>query len=90
VLSIISILTSSSWTHARWAQPLKQAATESSENPEDNIANVRGLIEDGAGEGEYHDSIEERSRVTEGPRVQPSQLVDHSNEWREEGEGQRA
>lgn len=39
---------------------------------------MRGLIEEGASEGEYHDGIEERSGVTEGPRVQPSQLADQA------------
>jgi hypothetical protein len=53
VLSVISLLTSSSWTHARWVLPFKQG-TEEPEG-DDNRATMRRLIEEGIGEEGYHD-----------------------------------
>jgi hypothetical protein len=70
--------------------------TEATEEPEeDHRAVVRRLIEDGATGERFHDDPTEtpnRNPVVVpnvgndyGPRVQPSQLVDMGDEWRDEG-----
>jgi len=98
VLSVISLLTSSSWTHATWVRLFKRITNEATEEPEeeDHRATMRRLIEEGAGEERYHD--EPTSGVSpvraieatpedhdhDGPRVVPSTLVDSGNEWRDE------
>lgn len=74
---------------------LKRGENRDTEDPEDDPrASMRRLIEDNAdGNDEgYHDE-EEEPRVLEapsgsddGPRVVPSPLTEHNNEWRNEGQ----
>jgi len=97
VLSVISLLTSSSWTHAGWVRPFKRITNEATEDPEDDDhrAMMRRLIDEGVAEERYRDEpTSEGSPVRaievspedheEGPRVVPSTLVDSGNEWRDE------
>ncbi|KAH7386259.1 hypothetical protein BKA64DRAFT_711489 [Cadophora sp. MPI-SDFR-AT-0126] len=96
VLSLISLLTSNSFSQSRWARPFKQIGharhvEEADEPEEDNSATVRRLIEDNA--EEYHDEPDEQPSARaitapngehdHGPRVQPSPLADGGNEWRD-------
>ncbi|KAH7317664.1 hypothetical protein BKA65DRAFT_514929 [Rhexocercosporidium sp. MPI-PUGE-AT-0058] len=96
VLSLISLLTSTTFSQSRWARPFKQIGNthdvEDVDESEDNRATMRGLIEENA--EEYHDepATEPSSRAINapngedghGPRVQPSQLTDGGNAWRDE------
>jgi hypothetical protein len=72
VLSVISLLTSGSWTHPRWARPFNQLTNGATEEPEgDNSrATMRRLIEEGIGEEGYHDE----------PDAPPAQAVEASPE----------
>jgi len=92
VLSVISLLTSSSWTAGR-TRPFKRVANEATEEPEDDDhrATMRRLIEEDSGEERYHDeptSVGSPVRGTEttpedheeDPRVVQSTLVDNGNE----------
>lgn len=100
-LQTVAILTRPSWLSSRWGRYFVPGGYEAVEEPdEDHRASMRGLIEEGAEDEEYHDDAEEDSsapRVIEapkddngqGPRVQPSQLVEAGHEWRDEGEGHR-
>ncbi|PVH81893.1 hypothetical protein DL98DRAFT_514272 [Cadophora sp. DSE1049] len=95
VLSLISLLTSNSFSQSRWARPFKQIGharhVEDADDPEeDNRATMRRLIEENA--EEYHDEPNEEPSARaitapngedHGPRVQPSQLTDGGNEWRD-------
>lgn len=82
---------------------LKRGERRDAEDPEDDPrAPMRRLIEDNANGNDegYHDEEEEEpvnnraleapSGGNEGPRVVPSPLTEHSNEWRNEGEQSRA
>jgi hypothetical protein len=101
VLSVIALLSSSSWTHPRWINRFSQIRNEAAEEPEgdDNRANMRRLIEEDIGEEGYHDDPSEgsptRARETssehheEGPQVVQSRLLERGNEWHDEGEGYR-
>jgi hypothetical protein len=93
VLSVISLLTSSSWTHAGWTRPFKPVTNEAPEEPEDNDhrATMRRLIDEDVEEERYHDEpTSEGSPVRtaeatpenheEGFRVVPSTLVDSGEE----------
>lgn len=98
-ISILSVLTSPSGAHSKWAYPFRRHTNGGVEDPEaDNRAVVRRLIEQGAGDEEYHDEAahEDSARAIEappgndqdrGPRVEPASLIDAGNEWRDEGEG---
>jgi len=96
VLSLISLLTSTSFSQSKWARPFKQIGhaqdVEDIDEPEeDHRATVRRLIEENV--EEYHDdpSAPSSNRINgaadreqdHGPRVQPSQLTDGASEWRE-------
>lgn len=62
---------------------------------EDSRAEIRGLIEEGNAPDHYRDDPDEAVHSpsvgngggSQGPRVQPSQLVDDVNEWRDEERG---
>ncbi|KAH8590259.1 tetraspanin Tsp3 [Bisporella sp. PMI_857] len=85
-LSIISLLTSSSWTHSRWPGWPRRHESE------DNRATIRRLIEEGDSEEPYHDNprtLEGANRADQGPRVEPSSLLEN-NAWRTDGEEQPA
>jgi hypothetical protein len=96
VLSIISLFTRPAWASSRWAQTFIQSIGEVEEEPEDrNRAVMRRLINDGAGDERYHDDAEEDDPTTpralevpnsgdQGPRIQPSQLVQSGHERRDE------
>jgi len=95
VLSIISLLTSSSWTKG-WLHSSERRSPGQEEGlEEDHRATTRRLIGDGTTDEEYHDEPSASRSVIEashengqnqGPRVEPSQLLGHGNEWRNEGE----
>ena len=96
VLSIISFLTTSPWTRTRWARPFHH---NPSSPTEDTRATMRRLIEEANPTEGYHDEPnEEPIRATEAPsgeegqrpRIEPSRLMEHGNEWRDEGGDQRA
>lgn len=86
MLSVISLLTNSTWARPRWA--ITDISNEDSE--EDSRATIRRRIEEGNGVSEFHDQTEvegEPGRIEapnndQQPRVQPSHLV-HQNEWRD-------
>jgi hypothetical protein len=86
VLSVISLLTSSSWIHAKWTHPFKRATNEATAEPEeeDHRAAMRRLIEEDVGEERYRDEIRAIEATPEdheeGPRVVPSTLVNNGNE----------
>jgi hypothetical protein len=98
VVSILSLLTSQSWAGSKWVQPFRRRANGDIEEPEeDNRAHMRRLIEEGTGQEEYRDESaqENTGRAIEappgdghdqGPRVEPSSLLDTGNEWQNEGE----
>ncbi|KAL2065642.1 hypothetical protein VTL71DRAFT_3312 [Oculimacula yallundae] len=94
VLSLISLLTSSSFSQSKWATPFKQIGQiddveDADERREDHRATVGRLIQENT--EEYHDEPREpfANRAIEtperehdhGPRVQPSQLTEGANEW---------
>jgi len=92
VISVIALLSGSSWTHSRWVR-----RNQAAEEPEgdDNRANMRRLIEEGIGAETYQDEPSEGSppRASEDhedrPRVVQSSLLDDGNEWRDDGESHR-
>jgi hypothetical protein len=77
-------------------QRLKRS--DDTEDPDDDHrASVRRVIEDNADDNDegYHDEADEPveraleaapSGGDQGPRVEPSPLTEHSNEWRNEGQ----
>ncbi|KAG4439765.1 hypothetical protein IFR05_004733 [Cadophora sp. M221] len=96
VLSLISLLTSTPFSQSSWARPFKQIGhthdVEDVDETEDNRATMRRLIEENA--EEYRDEPHEEPTTTRaidapngddghGPRVQPSQLTEGGNEWRD-------
>jgi len=89
IMSLISLLTTSSWAHPKWAIGHVE---EAEEEPEDDArATMRGLIEQSAGGNEYHDEPNGQTRnqaidsaQSQAPRVQPSSLIENGNEWRDE------
>jgi len=90
-LSIVSLLTSSSWAQSRWGRPFKRIMDSSAGGRgEDSRAEVRRLIEEGDGGEAYRDepsgeptsSAPEPPNDNHGPRVQPSTLTEGGNEWR--------
>jgi hypothetical protein len=99
VISILSLLTSASSVRSKWAHTFRRHTNGVVEDPEaDNRAVARRLIEGGIGQEDYQDgpAQENTGRAVEappgndqeqGPRVQPSSLLDSGNEWRDEGEG---
>jgi len=100
VITLLSLLTSTSWTHPTWMQRFKRGAHGDIEDPEDDHrASMRRLIEDNANDEGYHDEPDDETveRALEapgggqdqGPRVEPSILTDHANEWRDEGNTSR-
>jgi hypothetical protein len=100
-ISIFSLLTNSSWTDSKWVHPFRRHTNgDVEEGAVDNRANMRRLIEESSGQGEYHDEPEETpARALEappgngqynGPRVEPSSLVDTGNEWRDEGDNRES
>ncbi|KAH6716097.1 hypothetical protein BKA61DRAFT_672375 [Leptodontidium sp. MPI-SDFR-AT-0119] len=94
VLSLISLLTSTTFSQSRWARPFKQIGhthdVEDVDETEDNRATVRRLIEENAEEYRDEPNGESSTRAIDapngedghGPRVQPSQLADGGHEWR--------
>lgn len=94
-LSILSLLTNTPWSEFDWAQAFKQSNRDSEETPGDeNGSSSRRLIEAATPDEEYHDEppgsdaapvAANENGQDQGPRVQPSQLLDHGNEWRHEG-----
>jgi len=92
-LSIISLLTSPSWSQMRWTHPFKDR-----EAPVvDNRAETRRLIEEnGVDEESPERPISSRAALQgpindgddSGPRVVPSRLSEHDNEWRNEHRGE--
>jgi hypothetical protein len=97
VISVIALLSGSSWTHSRWARHFRHFRNQAAEEPEgdDNRANMRRLIEEGTGAETYQDEPSEGSppRASEDhedrPRVVQSSLQDGGNEWRDDGESHR-
>ncbi|CZR64141.1 uncharacterized protein PAC_14038 [Phialocephala subalpina] len=96
VLSILSLLTNTSWTHPPWGRRYRREVDGDAEEPEeDNGALTRRLIEENANDEGYHDEENEPAVGTleapsgdrdQGPRVEPSQLIEgHGNEWHDEG-----
>lgn len=94
VITILSLLTSTSWTQPTWMQRFKRGVHGDIEDPEnDRRASMRRLIEDNANDEGYHDDPNDDpvERALEapsgdqdqGPRVEPSRLTDHGNEWRD-------
>ncbi|CZT04600.1 hypothetical protein WAI453_007790 [Rhynchosporium graminicola] len=96
VLSLLSLLTSTSFSQSKWARPFKQIGNiadveDVNGSGEDNRATVRRLIEENV--EEYHDepstthstsAINAQEREQDhGPRVQPSPLTDGGSEWRD-------
>lgn len=102
MISIISLLTGPSWEHSNWAHPFQRHSAVDVEQPEeDNRADMRRLIEESHGHEESEDDPvpENTNRAIEappgndqrqGPRVEPSSLLDTGNEWRDEGEGRES
>jgi len=96
VLSVISLLTSSSWAHPSWGRAFKRRTSNHTEDAEeDSGTGTRRLIEEGAADEAYHDEPDSSTQAIEepatnspnqGPRVVPSHLIDNGNEWRGEGE----
>ena len=97
MISVIALLSGSSWTHSRWVRHFKHFRNQAAEEPEgdDNRANMRRLIEEGIGAETYQDEPSEESppRASEDhedrPRVVQSSLLDDGNEWRDDGESHR-
>jgi len=101
VLSVIALLSSSSWTESRWVRPFYRFGSRAVEGSEgdDNRATMRRLIEEGIGDEGYHDDPSEGSPTRgleagfetheEGSRILPSLVLDSGNEWREDGDGHR-
>jgi hypothetical protein len=101
VISVIALLSSSSWTHSRWVRPVNRFRNPAAEEPEgdDNRANMRRLIEEGIGAEGYHDETSEESpnqaleasseNHEDSPQVVQSSLLDSGNEWRDDGESHR-
>jgi len=100
VISVIALLSGSSWTHSKWARLFNQFRNQAAEEPEgDNRANMRRLIEEGIGAETYQDEPSEgfspraleasSEHHEEGPRVVQSSLLDSGNEWRDDGESHR-
>lgn len=100
--SILSLFTSPSGAHSKWAYPFRRHTNGDVEQPEDdNRAHMRRLIEEGIGQENYQDepARENSGRAIEappgnnqdhGPRVEPSSLIDARNEWRDEGQSHAA
>jgi len=98
IVAIIYLLASFSWIHPSLARPFKKITRgDIEDSPEDNRATMRRLIEGGDGDEEYRDDVGgERSErpaaaangsgQEQGPRVEPSQLVDDGNQWRDNEE----
>jgi len=86
-ISILSLLTSSSWINYRFVPPFRPGRHE---DPEDNRAETRRLIEAGDQEA-YADEPAAPNGGAEdrGPMVVPSPLMEGGREWRNEDEGQR-
>ncbi|KAL3420160.1 hypothetical protein PVAG01_08659 [Phlyctema vagabunda] len=83
VISLIYLLTSSSWTNGSMTRHFKQLTNMTDEDTEDNRATMRRLIEDPA---PYRDeAVGMDDSQTPGPRVQPSPLADAQSAWRDEG-----
>jgi hypothetical protein len=100
VISVIALLSGSSWTHSKWVRLFNQFRNQAAEEPEgDNRANMRRLIEEGIGAETYQDEPSEgfspraleasSEHHEEGPRVVQSSLLDSGNEWRDDGESHR-
>ncbi|RDL36032.1 Uncharacterized protein BP5553_06644 [Venustampulla echinocandica] len=96
VVSITSFLSTSSWTRSGLLRYFKQLGFHNSGNQqEDSRAEIRGLIEEGSAPAPYRDDPTESAHSppgsntaeSQGPRVEPSQLVDDRNEWRDEEQG---
>jgi len=95
IFAIVYLLTSFSSIHSSWVRPSKKITRGDIEHsPEDNRAAMRRLIEEGDGDGGYREDVGgERSErpaaavngsgQEQGPRVEPSQLVDDGNQWRD-------
>ncbi|KAF4631113.1 hypothetical protein G7Y89_g7022 [Cudoniella acicularis] len=90
-------LTGSSWRNSRWARQFKRF-TNGAHRDEENRVSTRGLLEEGPSREEpYHDNPDDSTPVLaavngnhgRGPRLEPSQLADAHNEWREEGQAHR-
>ncbi|KAH8686032.1 tetraspanin Tsp3 [Tricladium varicosporioides] len=96
--SIISLLSSNTWTTARWTRHFKRLASEPHHDEEDNRTTTRGLIEANIQEEPYTDNPSDTTATpaiangshSQGPRVEPSQLGDDHNEWREERSQEQA
>jgi hypothetical protein len=73
VISIISLLTSSSWTHSIFVRRFRFRAGE---DTEENRATMRRLVE-AADEEEYQDEPADRDTRDQGPRVEISRLMEH-------------
>jgi len=96
VLSILALLTST-WTQPRWMQRFQRSLDGDAEEPEeDRRSSMRRLIENNPADEGYRDDAEEDSNPRalgasdgddhdQGPRVEPSPLMEHSNEWRDQG-----
>ncbi|RDW63872.1 hypothetical protein BP5796_10374 [Coleophoma crateriformis] len=85
VISLIYLLTSSSWMNGSVTRRFKQLTGMTDEDTEDNRATMRRLIEEGDRSASYRDEEEpEPSDQDQGPRVVPSPLVESNNQWREE------
>ncbi|KAG9233153.1 tetraspanin Tsp3 [Amylocarpus encephaloides] len=90
-ISIINLLTSSNWKRSTIRRIIKRITNSSGnedEDPEDNRASNRRLIEDNAAEGPYRDNpensttviVEDRGIHDQTPRVLPLTLTE--NLWR--------
>jgi len=99
VLSVIALLSSSSWTEPRWVRRFSRFRSGAAEEAEggDNRATMRRLIEEGSGPEGYHDEPSEESPTRgieassesheEGSRPLPSLVFDSGNEWRDDTDG---
>lgn len=86
MLSVISLLTNSTWARPHWAI----TDVSNGDLEEDSRATIRRRIAEGNRVSEFRDEPEvegepgliEAPNTDQQPRVQPSHLV-HENEWRD-------
>jgi len=101
VLTVIALLSTTSWTESRWVRRFSRFRSGSAGEAEggDNRATMRRLIEEGSGPEGYHDEPSEESPTRgldassesheESSRALPSLVLDSGNEWRDDTDGHR-
>ncbi|TAQ86179.1 hypothetical protein B7494_g5497 [Chlorociboria aeruginascens] len=98
VFSLVNILTGSSLVPAGWVRAFKQHRRHNGNDLDDDRTVTGRLIAD----GEYHDAPTDGTPngtrtldapngngPDQGPRLEPSQLIDGGNQWRNEEGGER-